>query len=340
MAVLRVSSGLVIARLVGQILLAEDIFYAGGYLGARLLGDSQRVGSHVGYKTGRADALNIDALIELLRGAHGLLSLETQLPRSLLLEGGGGKGRRGVLLPRALFEGFDGIRSAVETAENSVRLLFVLYFYLAVFVAVERCGKHLAGRGGELCVYRPIFLGLERTDLLLAVNYHAHRDALNAAGGKSAAYLLRNKRAQAIADESVEYSSRLLCVDEIHVDGARMIHAVLDSGFGYLVEGDSVLVLKIEIEQGRKVPRYRFSLAIRVGCEDNFIAFFNIFFQLADELLFSFYNGVFRREVVLDIDAQLRRGQVADMTHRGDYLIAGSEIFFNCLRLCGRLDYN
>ena len=56
--------------------------------------------------------------------------------------------------------------------------------------------------------------------------------------------------------------------------------------------------------------------------------------------LFSFYNGVFRREVVLDIDAQLRRGQVADMTHRGDYLIAGSEIFFNCLRLCGRLDYN
>ena len=119
-----------------------------------------------------------------------------------------------------------------------------------------------------------------------------------------------------------------------------MLHAVLDSGFGYLVEGDSVLVLKIEIEQGRKVPRYRFSLAIRVGCEDNFIAFFNIFFQLADELLFSFYNGVFRCEVVLDIDAQLRRGQVADMTHRGDYLIAGSEIFFNCFRLCRRLDYN
>ena len=119
-----------------------------------------------------------------------------------------------------------------------------------------------------------------------------------------------------------------------------MFHAVLDSGFGYLVESDSVLVLKIEVEQGRKVPRYRFSLAIRVGCEDNFIAFFNIFFQLADELLFSFYNGVFRREVMLDIDAQLRRGQVADMTHRGDYFIAGSEIFFNCFRLCRRLDYN
>ena len=208
-----------------------------------------------------------------------------------------------------LFEGFDGIRSAVETAENSVRLLFVLYFYLAVFVAVERCGKHLAGRGGELCVYRPIFLGLERTDLLLAVNYHAHRDALNAAGGKTAAYLLRNERAQAITDESVEYSSRLLCVDEIHVDGARMIHAVLDSGFGYLIESDSVLVLKIEVEQGRKVPRYRFSLAIRVGCEDNFIAFFNIFFQLADELLFSFYNGVFRREVMLDIELSFAAGR-------------------------------
>ena len=41
MAVLRVGSGLVITRLVGQILLAEDIFYSGGSLGARLLGDSQ-----------------------------------------------------------------------------------------------------------------------------------------------------------------------------------------------------------------------------------------------------------------------------------------------------------
>lgn len=162
---------------------------------------------------------------------------------------------------------------------------------------------------------------------------------LNTAGGKSAAYLLRNERAQAITGESVEYSSRLLCVDEIHIDGARMFHAVLDSGFGYLVESDSVLVLEIEIEQGRKVPRYRFSS--RSGSVARItLSLFQHLFQLADELLFSFYNGVFRREVVLDIGAQLRRGQVADMTHRGDYLIAGSEIFFNCFRLCGRLDYN
>lgn len=35
MAVLRVGSGLVITRLVGQVFLAEDIFYGDGSLGAR-----------------------------------------------------------------------------------------------------------------------------------------------------------------------------------------------------------------------------------------------------------------------------------------------------------------
>ena len=88
------------------------------------------------------------------------------------------------------------------------------------------------------------------------------------------------------------------------------------------------------------MPGYSLSLAVGVGCENDFIAACNVFFQLADELLFSFYNGVFRRKAVFDIDAELRRGQVADMTHGGYYLIAGSEIFFDCFRLCGRLDYN
>lgn len=38
---------------------------------------------------------------------------------------------------------------------------------------------------------------------------------------------------------------------------------------------------------------------------------------------------------MLDIDAQLRRGQVADMTHGGDYLIAGSEIFLIVFAFAG-----
>ena len=51
-----------------------------------LLGNSQGVGSHICYKTGRADSCDINALVKLLSGSHRALSLEAHSARSLLLE--------------------------------------------------------------------------------------------------------------------------------------------------------------------------------------------------------------------------------------------------------------
>ena len=88
------------------------------------------------------------------------------------------------------------------------------------------------------------------------------------------------------------------------------------------------------------MPGDGFALTVGVCREENLVALGNILLELADEFLFSFYNSVFGRKAVLDVNAELCRRQIAHMTHRRYDLIAGSEVFFNRFRLGRRLDYN
>ena len=85
MRILRVIFALINAAGRGQIVLGIVGFNIifGGLL--RLFGDAQRVGSHVGDQTDRAVALELDALVQLLRDLHGATRLKAQLARSLLL---------------------------------------------------------------------------------------------------------------------------------------------------------------------------------------------------------------------------------------------------------------
>ena len=86
------------------------------------------------------------------------------------------------------------------------------------------------------------------------------------------------------------------------------------------------------------MPRDGFALAVRVRCKIHGVAALGGLFELADELLFSADGLIDRLEVVLDIDAQLALGQVAQMAHAGLDLVVFAEIFSNGFRLCRRLD--
>ena len=66
-----------------------------------LIGDAQRIGSHIGDQAHRTQVWQVDALVQLLRHLHGTLGLEAKPSGGILLQSGGDKGRRGVLLPRA-----------------------------------------------------------------------------------------------------------------------------------------------------------------------------------------------------------------------------------------------
>ena len=47
-----------------------------------------------------------------------------------------------------------------------------------------------------------------------------------------------------------------------------------------------------------------------------------------------------KSKLVVDVDAELALGQIADVPHRGDDLVILAEIFVDGLRLCGRFDHH
>ena len=63
--------------------------------GHGLVGQAKGVGTHIGNEAQGAFPLHVHALIELLGHHHGFLGGHVQLPGGLLLQRGGGEGRRG-----------------------------------------------------------------------------------------------------------------------------------------------------------------------------------------------------------------------------------------------------
>jgi hypothetical protein len=62
---------------------------------------------------------------------------------------------------------------------------------------------------------RPVFLGLEDGDLVLALADHAQRGALHAACRQAAAHLLPEQRREIESDQVVERAACLLRIDEV-----------------------------------------------------------------------------------------------------------------------------
>ena len=94
--------------------------------------------------------------------------------------------------------------------------------------AHELGGEGLAGGGREDGLDRPVLAGGERLDLALALDDEADRDRLDAAGRQAAADLARQQRAERVADEAVDDAPRLLRVDEVLVDVARVRERLAD----------------------------------------------------------------------------------------------------------------
>ena len=92
----------------------------------------------------------------------------------------------------------------------------------------------VAGGRLEQRLERPVLAGGERADLALALDDHAHRDRLDAARRQAAADLARQERAQRVADQPVDDAPRLLGVDEVLVDLARVGERVADRALGDL----------------------------------------------------------------------------------------------------------
>ena len=200
----------------------------------------------------------------------------------------------------------------------------------------------LATNGGGVCASsfggeRPVLDRDERFDVLFAVDDHLHRHRLHASGGEAAADLVPEEGRDLVADEAVENAARLLGVDLVHVDLARLVDGLLHGLLRDLVEEDAADFRRVVAEELHHVPADGLSFAIRVGRDVDRVGLLRGGLQLADDLLFSFENLVLREEGLL-VDAELALREIADVADgRFDDVILPDELV-DRLRFRGRLD--
>ena len=340
MRVLRIAFGFEHARLAGIVFVAIAPADKARGRSGRLVREAERVGTHIGDQTGQAVLAQLDAFIQLLRNAHGAARGHIELAAGLLLQGRGDERRRGGALFLAALDLAHDKRLALDRVHDRLRLGFVFQFRLAAAVAVVAGGELAAVRGLQQRLDRPVFLGHKRADLVFAVHHQAGRNALHAAGAQPTLDLAPQEGRQFVTHNAVQNAARLLRIDQIDVNVARVLDPVLDRGFGDLVKGDTLGVLIFQLEQLLDMPGDGFALAVRVGCEVDEVALADLAADLLDDFIFSFDRRVFRFEIVLNIDAHFLSRQIAQMAHGCLDHIPRPEVFADGFGLGGRLHDN
>ena len=191
----------------------------------------------------------------------------------------------------------------------------------------------LAGRGLEDRPDRPVLAGGEGVDLALALDDQADRHRLDAPGRQPAADLARQQRAERVADEAVDDAARLLGVDEVHVDVARVGEGFLDRRLGDLAERDPAGLGLGDVGRLRDVPGDRLALAVEVGGQEDRVRALGRLRDVRDLLAAVLGDHVLGFEVVVDVYAELALarvlGQVADVAIGRQDLVVGSQIAFD-----------
>ena len=89
----------------------------------------------------------------------------------------------------------------------------------------------------------PVFLGLKRLNLFLALYKEPQCDGLNAACGQPFPNAFPQQRAYLVSDKSVEYAAGDLRFNLAHVDILRLFDGLFDGILRYLVEQDALDVI-------------------------------------------------------------------------------------------------
>ena len=240
----------------------------------RLLGDLHAVGPHIGDEA-HLLATHRNAFVELLGHLHGAPRGESQLARGFLLQGGGGEGRRGIALDALRLDGGDAVAAGLDERGGSLSRFLVAERILAELFAVEgsEAGDHALAPGRvEIDLDRPVLARLEGLDLDLAHTDQPERDGLHAARRARAGELAPQHRRQREAHQIVERAARLVGVDQIVVEVARMGHgiehgALGDLGKDHALHGDAVQEPPAA-ELVPHMPGDRLAFAVGVGGEE------------------------------------------------------------------------
>src|SRR6185312_12461396 len=191
---------------------------------------------------------------------------------------------------------------------------------------------------------RPVLLSDEGRDLFLALADHAQRGALHAARREAAPDLLPEKRREIEADEVVERPARLLRIDQIERQIARLRHRLADRVARDLIEDHPMDRLAVELAAGLEdllqVPGDCLALAIRVGGEIERFRLREPAGDALDVACVLLEHLVAHRIATLRIDCPFFRDEIADVAVRGQHLEVLTQVFLDGLRLGGRFDHD
>ena len=344
--------GLVDARLLRDLLLTVKPRGHCAYLAHRFGGERHRVGAHVGDEPDAAFA-QILALVQLLRETHGAPGIEAELAGRLLLQrrGGEGRGRIAAALlaidrEHAQLAAASGAGRRADGALDLARFGFVgeaelLDLAAAILQQLQREGLRAVR---PLALDGPVLLRQERADLLLALADHAQRRALHAPRRQSAAHLLPQERGEIEADQVVERAARLLGVDELERQSARLPDRRADGVARDFVEHHAMHVLAVEIaarlQDLLEVPGDRLALAIRVGRQIQRLRLVQRARDGLDVPLVLVEQLVLHPKAVVGIDRALLGHQVTHVPVGGEHLEIAAQILLDRLGLGGRFDYD
>ncbi len=140
------------------------------------------------------------------------------------------------------------------------------------------------------------------------------------------------QRTDFIADETIQYTTGLLSVEEVFVDVTRLSDGFLNGPFGDFVEHGAAWILQSQcVFQG---PCDKLAFTVRVRGQVDFISAPGGGFQFVYQFIFLFDDLIFWGKALARIDSQALFRQVDNVSHRGSYFEATPQEFLDCFSFC------
>ena len=285
-----------------------------------------------------APALKLHAFVEALGYAHGALGRVAEALVGHLLQGRGDEGRLRCLLAALLLHPGHGERSAFKRGFEG----------LGIGLAGDcRLGAADPGQirpeGGAFGSLKqdaehPVLLGLELFALEFPVHDEPKRHGLHAAGRDAPLDCLPQQGGNLVAHEAVEDAPRLLGMEEVGVQPARMRQGLLHGVGGDLVELDPLDLLGLALQKLCHVPGYGLPFAVGVGRKVGDVGLGSLALQRADDFLLAGYDVVLRLEAVGLVHAEGAGRQVAHVADAGLHGVGRAKDLAYGLHLGRRLD--
>ena len=211
------------------------------------------------------------------------------------------------------------VRNAINRSGGQIRNAHCIGFRLKLrLFAVKTIEFGFECTLGKMKFYcdRPILFRHEIKYLALSVANEFCRNRLHTARRKSSSNLCPKQRADFVAEQTVKHAPRLLRINKVPVNAARIFDRLLNDCLCDFVKHNTTGLVFIQLQHFCKMPRNRFSLAIRVGCKHDMLCVLCFFAYFFDNFASSAKGNIFGFKVVFNINTKLAFRQIANMPVR------------------------